>query len=207
MPGKPTELESDRMARTIKEKSIKKEKKVKTEKMTDKKKSAKKEKKEKKEKSNKKSVKKEKKRNAAVDMVVKRKRIEVESDGENAPTVKKAKDVNALENFRISLKNIANLKAKGIESLFDIQTKTFDAVFDGEDLVGRAHTGSGKTLAFALPTCERMLAQDKATTNVGGRALTYGRSPRVLVVAPTRELAKQVDPFPCYVYASCVPNA
>ena len=52
-------------------------------------------------------------------------------------------------------------------------------------MIGRAKTGQGKTLAFALPIIEALLAQPP-------RGSERGRPPRVIVLAPTRELAKQV---------------
>jgi ATP-dependent RNA helicase DDX21 len=70
---------------------------------------------------------------------------------------------------------------------------TFDPILDGKDLIGRARTGMGKTLAFALPTIERMLKD--------GTRPARGRKPRTLVLAPTRELAKQVAED----FESCAP--
>ncbi|KAE9218546.1 ATP-dependent RNA helicase [Phytophthora fragariae] len=61
---------------------------------------------------------------------------------------------------------------------------TFDKIMAGKDLMGRARTGMGKTLAFALPVIE-LLLKDK-------RPRARGRAPRVVCMAPTRELAKQV---------------
>ena len=58
----------------------------------------------------------------------------------------------------------------------------------GKDLVGRARTGSGKTLAFSLPMIEGILSEN-AENPSAGRGY---RPPRALVLAPTRELAKQV---------------
>lgn len=57
------------------------------------------------------------------------------------------------------------------------------------DLVGRARTGCGKTYAFTLPIVERLLAEQR---NGAGRPSARGRLPCVIVMAPTRELAKQV---------------
>ncbi|CAI9774995.1 unnamed protein product [Fraxinus pennsylvanica] len=102
--------------------------------------------------------------------------------------VEKVKNPNALSNFRISEPLREALKAKGIESLFPIQAMTFDTILDGADLIGRARTGQGKTLAFVLPILESL-------TNgptVASRKKGYGRSPSVLVLLPTRELATQV---------------
>ena len=59
-----------------------------------------------------------------------------------------------------------------------IQTAAIPVALTGRDLVGIAQTGTGKTLAFALPLVERMLA---------------GKTRRALVIAPTRELALQID--------------
>ncbi|KAG0188945.1 hypothetical protein DFQ28_004125 [Apophysomyces sp. BC1034] len=90
-----------------------------------------------------------------------------------------------LSNFRISRSTIECLAKRGISSLFEIQSATFDAIYDGEDVLARARTGTGKTLAFSLPVIEK-LSLDKELGDV------YGRAPRVLVLCPTRDLAKQV---------------
>ncbi|KAG7389461.1 hypothetical protein PHYPSEUDO_010346 [Phytophthora pseudosyringae] len=111
-----------------------------------------------------------------------------------APAAKQAKSENAthvggqenppLESFRISAETQKNLKARGIHTLFPIQAMTFDKIMDGKDLMGRARTGMGKTLAFALPVIELLLKDT--------RPRARGRAPRVVCMAPTRELAKQV---------------
>ncbi|XP_077235172.1 DEAD-box ATP-dependent RNA helicase 7-like [Tasmannia lanceolata] len=95
---------------------------------------------------------------------------------------------NAVANFQISKALREMLKSKGIEALFPIQAMTFDIIFNGSDLVGRARTGQGKTLAFVLPILESLTnGHAKASRKTG-----YGRPPSVLVLLPTRELAKQV---------------
>ncbi|XP_020208765.1 DEAD-box ATP-dependent RNA helicase 7 [Cajanus cajan] len=104
------------------------------------------------------------------------------------PPPMQPEDPNAVSNFRISDPLRAKLKDKGIESLFPIQAMTFDTVLDGSDLVGRARTGQGKTLAFVLPILESLTnGPAKASRKTG-----YGRTPSVLVLLPTRELACQV---------------
>ncbi|KAG2210888.1 hypothetical protein INT47_000042 [Mucor saturninus] len=90
-----------------------------------------------------------------------------------------------LANFRISQGTIDNLEAKGIKSLFEIQAATFDLIFNGNDVLARARTGTGKTLAFALPVIEKLALDTEYKER-------RGRSPRVLVLCPTRDLAKQV---------------
>jgi ATP-dependent RNA helicase RhlE len=65
-----------------------------------------------------------------------------------------------------------------------IQAQAIGPIREGRDLIGCAQTGTGKTAAFAIPTIER-LARESST-----RGAT--RPPRVLVLAPTRELALQI---------------
>lgn len=90
----------------------------------------------------------------------------------------------ALETFAICDATRSILEARGIHTLFPIQAMTFDKIMAGKDLMGRARTGMGKTLAFVLPVIELLLR------NKPSRA--RGRAPRVVCMAPTRELAKQV---------------
>lgn len=98
-------------------------------------------------------------------------------------------DENALDNFEMSDSIKSLLRSKGIKSLFPIQTQTYALAVDGNDVVGRARTGCGKTLAFVLPVIESMIRSQ------GTARRAYGRLPSVIVLAPTRELAKQVRPL------------
>ncbi|KAL0403086.1 UNVERIFIED_CONTAM: DEAD-box ATP-dependent RNA helicase 7 [Sesamum radiatum] len=114
----------------------------------------------------------------------KKKKMKFEEEDED----EKEQNPNSLSNFRISVPLREALKSKGIEYLFPIQAMTFDMILDGSDLVGRARTGQGKTLAFVLPILESLTnGPAKASRKTG-----YGRSPSVLVLLPTRELATQV---------------
>ena len=72
--------------------------------------------------------------------------------------------------------------------MFPIQKMVFEPAMAGNDMIARAKTGSGKTLAFALPVVEKIMA---ARPN-GRRDAQPGRLPKCIVLAPTRELAKQV---------------
>lgn len=65
----------------------------------------------------------------------------VESGGKEAGAVVEAPNPMSVSNFNISKVLRDKLKSKGIEALFPIQAQTFDAVFSGNDLVGRARTG------------------------------------------------------------------
>jgi len=98
-------------------------------------------------------------------------------------------DALKLSSFRLSPSTIQALNRKGIYSLFPIQGKTFDPILDGKDLLGRARTGTGKTLAFALPMVEKLLQESTKNPSAFNKR---GRCPKAVVMAPTRELAKQV---------------
>ncbi len=72
-----------------------------------------------------------------------------------------------------------------------IQTEAIPAVLAGGDLLAGAQTGTGKTAGFVLPILERLIRNPVATpAPVKGKP---GRSPRVLILTPTRELAAQVE--------------
>lgn len=89
-----------------------------------------------------------------------------------------------LSSFSLSAPTQAAMVEMGISHLFPIQVRTYSHINKGRDVIGRARTGCGKTLAFVLPLVERILAS--------GRELLRGRSPVVVCLAPTRELARQV---------------
>ncbi|MEV6849596.1 DEAD/DEAH box helicase [Actinoplanes sp. NPDC051411] len=72
----------------------------------------------------------------------------------------------------------------GITTPFPIQAATLPDSMAGRDVLGRGRTGSGKTYAFVLPVLVRLAAS--------GRPRKPGR-PRALILAPTRELATQID--------------
>ncbi|HCH34647.1 TPA: hypothetical protein DEW05_03925, partial [Candidatus Saccharibacteria bacterium] len=73
----------------------------------------------------------------------------------------------------------ANIRAKGYVAPSAIQDQAIPEIIAGKDVIGLANTGTGKTAAFLLPIIERM----------SGIMLR----PSVLIVAPTRELAQQID--------------
>ncbi|XP_057833275.2 DEAD-box ATP-dependent RNA helicase 3, chloroplastic isoform X2 [Cryptomeria japonica] len=81
------------------------------------------------------------------------------------------------------------LNERGITHLFPIQRAVLVPALDGRDIIGRAKTGTGKTLAFGIPIIKR-LAEDNEENKQFRRR---GKLPRALVLAPTRELANQVE--------------
>jgi len=83
------------------------------------------------------------------------------------------------------------LRARGIEQLFPIQSMTYWPIREGKDLIGRARTGQGKTLAFCLPILEQLIEKNA----IKGSSSSSSRkdiNPKVLIMSPTRELAKQI---------------
>ncbi|MGN6325279.1 DEAD/DEAH box helicase [Pseudolysinimonas sp.] len=78
------------------------------------------------------------------------------------------------------------LTSEGKTTPFPIQADTLPDSLAGRDVLGRGRTGSGKTLAFALPLVARL------GTRLAGGARRAGR-PLGLVLAPTRELATQIE--------------
>ena len=83
------------------------------------------------------------------------------------------------EQFSLDPRLVAGIKAVGYTEPTPIQLQAIPVVLQGRDVLGLAQTGTGKTAAFALPILQR---------------LTKGqlRKTRVLIVAPTRELAEQI---------------
>jgi superfamily II DNA/RNA helicase len=82
---------------------------------------------------------------------------------------------------------VRELEEQGASAPFPIQAATIPDVLAGKDVLGRGRTGSGKTIAFGAPLVERLME------NGGGKKRQMGRAPRALILAPTRELALQID--------------
>ncbi len=72
-----------------------------------------------------------------------------------------------------------NISQKGYVTPSAIQDQAIPHIIEGRDVIGLANTGTGKTAAFLLPIIERQ----------SGISLR----PSVLIIAPTRELAQQID--------------
>jgi len=83
---------------------------------------------------------------------------------------------------------VRQLASMGASEPFPIQAATIPVALAGRDVLGRGRTGSGKTIAFGAPVVERLLRMRR---DAKGRAM--GRAPRAMILAPTRELAQQID--------------
>ena len=77
---------------------------------------------------------------------------------------------------------LKNLKHYDFKKATEIQSKAIPVAIAGKDLLASSKTGSGKTLAFVLPMIHKAL-KTKAFS---------AKDPRGVILAPTRELAKQV---------------
>ncbi|HLB63262.1 MAG TPA: DEAD/DEAH box helicase [Anaerolineales bacterium] len=75
------------------------------------------------------------------------------------------------------------VRREGFEAPTPIQAQAIPPALEGRDVVGVAQTGTGKTAAFLLPSMQRLM-----TGGQKGRA----QAPRMVVLAPTRELALQI---------------
>jgi len=82
---------------------------------------------------------------------------------------------------------VRTLGELGATTPFPIQAATIPPILEGRDVLGRGRTGSGKTIAFGAPLVESILRSQ------AGQRRQFGRAPRALILAPTRELALQID--------------
>ncbi|MBO9505565.1 MAG: DEAD/DEAH box helicase [Pseudomonadota bacterium] len=87
------------------------------------------------------------------------------------------------EDLGLSQPVLQALDLKGYNNPTPIQAQAIPPVLEGRDLMGIAQTGTGKTAAFMLPSIDRLREADKQTPF---------KSCRMLVLAPTRELAGQI---------------
>ena len=89
------------------------------------------------------------------------------------------KPVNSFADFALNDKTKATLEYLGFILPTPIQDQCIPIALSGEDVIGLANTGTGKTAAFALPIIEKVVKS---------------RGPvSTLILAPTRELAQQID--------------
>jgi len=80
------------------------------------------------------------------------------------------------------------LEQRGYTQTTPIQSAVLPYALQGRDLIGCAETGTGKTAAYVLPILVRLLREDR---EAGPRASHHAI--RALILAPTRELAVQID--------------
>jgi superfamily II DNA/RNA helicase len=87
---------------------------------------------------------------------------------------------HSFADFSFDPRLMENITRKGYVTPTPIQDQTIKPALRGKDILGMANTGTGKTAAFVLPIINKLLSIKQQET-------------RVLVIAPTRELAQQID--------------
>jgi ATP-dependent RNA helicase RhlE len=99
--------------------------------------------------------------------------------------------------FNLDPRLLEGIRDLGFTETRPIQSAVIPLALDGHDLIACAQTGTGKTAAFVVPTLQRLLtanekgAVDAEDLQKGGPRLVP--KSRVLVLAPTRELAVQIE--------------
>ena len=97
----------------------------------------------------------------------------------------KAQGIQTFQEMDLPERLVMELAKGGIATPFPIQAATIPAALGGRDVLGRGKTGSGKTIAFGLPLITFLSRAGNQPRNPG--------KPKALVLAPTRELAEQID--------------
>ncbi len=91
--------------------------------------------------------------------------------------IEESNPVHSFEDFNFNPLLLNNIKSKGYTKPTPIQDQTIAQVLAGRDVLGIANTGTGKTAAFALPLINEIIKNPQK---------------RILILAPTRELAQQI---------------
>lgn len=87
--------------------------------------------------------------------------------------------LHSFHDFGLNPRTVATLDHLGFTAPSPIQDQCITPAMQGRDIIGLANTGTGKTAAFLLPIIEKL--------NVDRQSIS------VLILAPTRELAQQID--------------
>lgn len=87
--------------------------------------------------------------------------------------------VHSFKDFGLNPRTVATLDFLGFAAPSEIQDKCIRPALEGEDIIGLANTGTGKTAAFLLPIIDKLAANRDLVS--------------VLILAPTRELAQQIE--------------
>lgn len=85
---------------------------------------------------------------------------------------------HTFRDFGLDVILLSNIESKGYTTPSPIQDQTIPLGMSGRDVIGIANTGTGKTAAFLLPLIQKILKN---------------RKEKVLILAPTRELAQQIE--------------
>ncbi|MBA5851153.1 DEAD/DEAH box helicase [Clostridium sp. cel8] len=81
------------------------------------------------------------------------------------------------EDFNLDTNILKSINRLGYKAPSEVQQKVIPAILKNKDVIIKSQTGSGKTAAFSIPLCQKIAIEE--------------RSPQVLILSPTRELAMQ----------------
>jgi ATP-dependent RNA helicase RhlE len=100
--------------------------------------------------------------------------------------------------FELSPRLLEGVRDLGFSETRPIQSAVIPLALSGADVIACAETGTGKTCAFVLPTLQRILTADadrppRLHVDPAAKPVPSDRKSRVLVLAPTRELAVQIE--------------
>ena len=90
------------------------------------------------------------------------------------------KAVTSFEDFKLNKQLLSAIAEAGYEKPTPIQQQAIPLALAGQDILGIAQTGTGKTAAYLLPLLMKV-------------KYAQGMNPRALIIAPTRELAMQIE--------------
>ncbi|WP_266203146.1 DEAD/DEAH box helicase [Pontibacter kalidii] len=90
------------------------------------------------------------------------------------------KEITTFEDFKLNRQLLNAIEEAGYEKPTPIQLKAIPVIMGGHDVMGIAQTGTGKTAAFLLPILMKV-------------KYAQGMNPRAIILAPTRELAMQIE--------------
>lgn len=112
--------------------------------------------------------------------------------GKNNPSIStelltKDPTMNSFNEFSLRPSLLKTLKEQSLLKPTEIQSKIIPLMTEGKSVVGVSETGSGKTLAYALPLLNLVKSLEDA-----GKPVTQEKTPRALIMVPTRELGEQV---------------
>jgi ATP-dependent RNA helicase RhlB len=99
------------------------------------------------------------------------------------PPVQDIPPIDSFDDMKLDERVRAGIRELGFTTPTEIQKKSLPYTLSGYDLIGQAQTGTGKTAAFLITIFNRLLA----SSSKGGPL------PRALIIAPTRELAVQIE--------------
>lgn len=105
--------------------------------------------------------------------------VDVEDGEPEAPSA-----IESFEDMELKRDILADIKFREYDKPSPIQAQAIPVILSGRDVLGCAETGSGKTAAFSIPMIQHALNQ---------APLRQGDGPFAIVMAPTRELAQQIE--------------